>query len=169
MKHIRVLLQEGIKKRLSEVSQDEKVIGIVLRKSKKVVSLNLYPQTEFSKTDLSRVKDMCIEEQERTEKDFNGLENTKKLLEYEILKFRLEKNEYLPSLGELKEAVSFLPEINQVRKKLGLDIIQDCWFWSSTIRDKASVWVVSSNGDTFWFYWYDYCRYNIYVLAFLRK
>jgi hypothetical protein len=117
MKHIRVL-QEGIRKRLSEVSQDEKVIGIVLRKSKKVVSLNLYPPTEFSKTDLSRVKEMSIGEQEMAEKDFNGLENTKKLLEYEILKFRLEKNEYLPSLGELKEAISFLPEINQGNRHL---------------------------------------------------
>jgi hypothetical protein len=169
MKHIRVLLQQGIKKRLSEVELDEKVVGVILRKSKKVVSLNLYPPTEFSKTDLSRVKEMSIGEQEMAEKDFNGLENTKRLMKYEILKFRLEKNEYLPSLGELKEAVLFLPEINQVRKKLGLDIIQDCWFWSSTLRDKDSVWIVSSNGSTDWDYWDNYYRNNYYVLAFLRK
>lgn len=167
MKHIRVLLQEGIKKRLSEVNQDEKVVGVILRKSKKVVSLNLYPPTEFSKTDLSRVKVISIGEQERAEKDFNGYENTKRLLEYKILKFRLEKNEYLPSLGELKEAVSFLPEINLVRKKLGLDIIQDYWFWSSTLRDKDSVWFVYSDGDVDWYRWNFRC-YD-YVLAFLRK
>jgi hypothetical protein len=169
MKHIRVLLQQGIKKRLSEVELDEKVIGIILRKSKKVVSLNLYPPTEFSKTDLFRVKKMSIGEQEMAEKDFNGLENTKRLMKYEILKFRLEKNEYLPSLGELKEAVLFLPEINQVRKKLGLDIIQDCWFWSSTLRDKDSVWVVDSDGSTGWYGWYDVYRSLYCVVAFLRK
>lgn len=160
-------MQEGIKKRLSEVSQDEKVVGIILRKSKKVVSLNLYPPTEFSKTDLSRAKGISISEQEKAEKDFNGYENTKRLMKYEILKFRLEKNEYLPSLGELREAVSFLPEINLVRKKLGLDIIQNRWFWSSTLRDKDSVWIVYSDGYVYWGYW-NY-RYGYCVLAFLRK
>ena len=42
MKRIEVVIEGGIRKRLSEVKPKEKIIGVILRRSKSIVSLRTY-------------------------------------------------------------------------------------------------------------------------------
>ena len=173
MKHVRILTRGGTRKRLSEVEPGEEIIGIILRKSKKVVSLNFYLSTSFSSIpNPSCIKDMWIGELGEAEKDLCGYENTKRLLKCGILKNKLGEDEYLPSAGELKEAAACLSEINFVRRKLDLGDIHNCWLWSSTVQSRNVIWCLAiSNKDKGKIeYWFDRGPYTLIfdILTFIR-
>jgi hypothetical protein len=164
MKYVRVLVESGKRIRLNKVNPDDKVIGIMLS-SGHIVSLNLVsPDSKIFSSDFRGIKG--IEDLKKAEKDFGGKENTSKL----PLLLELKESEYIPALGELKKAVKELWKIRYVREILHLDSIpQYCWFLSSTVRNNETMWIVGSDGYTYWYSWYYYYRYCDYVLAFLRR
>ena len=146
MKRIEVVIEGGIRKRLSEVKPEEKIIGVILRRSKSIVSLRTYSPKDpypihFAK--MSRVW------REQAEIDMDGEKNTIKLKTHGLIGVSLKKNEYIPSLGQVKDALMSRDRIRYIRKKLGLpsSIPYDSWFLTSTIRDKCSVWLIHNDNN----------------------
>ena len=155
MKYVRVLLRDGTKKRVTEVGPKERVIGIVLRGSKKIVSLNTYYfSIKNSTIDFSDIIESWIGNIWDAREDVDGVKNTERFRKHELLKIKLRRNEYVPSLGELIEAVRNLKEINFVRRKFRQYIIKDCWLFSSTIKSRYKVWVLHSEVNNYaWDSW----------------
>jgi hypothetical protein len=159
--------------KIGETFKKSDIAGIVL-KSGKIISLKFH-QSPFSESQLSDYpSSRFIEDIDRAKQDMEGFENTNILALscYESglsILDRLGENEYIPSVGELSEAFSEFNRINQIRKALGLEPLPVGYYWSSTIRNRESMWVVDSDGDALWGTWYDFYRRDHYVLAFLKK
>jgi len=176
MKRIEVVIEGGIRKRLSEVKPEEKIIGVILRRSKSIISLRTYNPKDPYPTHFSKVSELWREWKEQAEIDMEGEEDTIKLKTHGLIEVSLKRNEYIPSLGQVKDALMSRDRINYVRKKLGLPSIPyDSWFLSSTIRDKCSVWLIHNdnnihNDNIFIGSWlYHNCKeHTCYILAFLK-
>ena len=168
-----IFLKDGRCIKIGETFKKSDIAGIVL-KSGKIVSLELH-QSRFSEFQLTDYPfSRFIKDTDKAKQDMEGFENTNILALscYEsglsILE-RLGENEYIPSAGELLEAFSEFDRINQIRKALGLEPLSTGYYWSSTIRNEETMWIVSSIGYTNWTNWHYYFRHSHYVLAFLRK
>ena len=168
-----IILKGGRCIKIGETFKKSDIAGIVL-KSGKIISLGLH-QSPFSESQLSDYpSSRFIEDIDKAKQDMEGFENTNILALscYESglsILDRLGENEYIPSVGELSEAFSEFNRINQIRKALGLEPLPVGYYWSSTIRNRESMWIVGSNGLTGWGYWDDCYGGSLYVLAFLRK
>ena len=168
-----IILKGGRCIKIGETFKKSDIAGIVL-KSGKIISLKFH-QSSFSESQLSDYpSSRFIEDIDKAKQDMEGFENTNILALscYESglsILDRLGENEYIPSMGELLEAFSEFDRINQIRKALGLEPLPVGYYWSSTIRNRESMWVVLSSGDASWDYWFDYYRHGNYVLAFLKK
>jgi hypothetical protein len=168
-----IILKGGRCIKIGETFKKSDIAGIVL-KSGKIISLKFH-QSPFSESQLTDYpSSRFIEDINKAKQEMEGFENTNILALscYESglsILDRLGENEYIPSVGELSEAFSEFNRINQIRKALGLEPLPVGYYWSSTIRNRESMWVVFSDGDTLWRYWYDYYGNYDYVLAFLRK
>ena len=173
IKQSNIILKGGRCIKIGETFKKSDIAGIVL-KSGKIISLKFH-QSPFSESQLSDYpSSRFIEDIDKAKQDMEGFENTNILALscYESglsILDRLGENEYIPSVGELSEAFSEFNRINQIRKALGLEPLPVGYYWSSTIRNRESIWFVYSNGLTIWGYWCDYYRNFNYVLAFLRK
>jgi hypothetical protein len=167
-----VWLKSGEQKKITDSYNKDDVVGFVL-KSGKIVSANFNPTTTvFSNDPLTEQTEQT--DFEIAKKDMNGQANTERLKKEcsgSGLKAidGLKDNEYIPSVGELSEAFSEFNRINQIRKALGLEPLPVGYYWSSTIRNRESMWIVRGGGGTHWDDWGYYCRTYDYVLAFLRK
>ena len=168
-----IILKDGRCIKIGETFKKSDIAGIVL-KCGKIISLKFH-QSPFSESQLTDYpSSRFIKDIDKAKREMEGFENTNILAlscyesELSILD-RLGENEYIPSVGELLEAFSEFNRINQIRKALGLEPLPIGYYWSSTIRNEESMWVVSSDGLVSWDYWYDYYRNNSYVLDFLRK
>ena len=168
-----IILKGGRCIKIEETFKKSDIAGIVL-KSGKIISLKFH-QSPFSESQLSDYpSSRFIEDIDKAKQDMEGFENTNILALscYESglsILDRLGENEYIPSVGELSEAFSEFNRINQIRKALGLEPLPVGYYWSSTIRNRESMWIVGSGGGVGWGYWDYYCRDGSYVLAFLRK
>lgn len=152
----KVRTKDGYKVNLEDVSDYKDILGIYTGKS--LVSLNLYYCNPLSKTNSSKFYD----NHEEALKDYDGPGNTKNLnINY------LGDHEYIPSLGELTEALMEMAEMNIVRKILGIKKISYGWFWSSTMKEKEYAWCCNSSGYYLWRYCF-YCAFGTYVLPFLE-
>ena len=152
-----IFLKDGRCIKIGETFKKSDIEGIVL-KSGKIISLNLN-QSPFSESQLSDYpSSRFIVDADKAKQDVEGFKNTNILALscYEsglsVLE-RLGENEYIPSVGELLEAFSEFDRINQIRKVLGLESLPIGYYWSSTIRNKESMWIVDSDGYTLWDYW----------------
>ena len=150
----KIKTKDGYKVSLEDVSDYKDVLGVYTSKS--LVSLNLHYKP------LSETKSYKFYDNPGAIKDYDGYENTKNL----DVKY-LGDYEYIPSLGELIEALMEMAEMNIVRKILGKKLIDYGWYWSSTMKKKECAWGYSSNGS---FKWYYYSCVNIRdcVLPFLE-
>ena len=153
----KIKTKDGYKVSLEDVSDYKDVLGVYTSRS--LVSLNLQQHNKpLSKTKSYKFYDNL----ERAREDYDGSGNTKNL----DVKY-LGDHEYIPSLGELNEALLEMAEMNIVRKILGREQITYLWFWSSTMKNKESTWICYSNGN--WGSWdYNGIWYNRYVLPFLE-
>lgn len=109
----------------------------------------------------------------KAKKDMNGYTNTKSLEKHlkdhpsiDICK-KLGEDWYIPSLEELRGALSNLLCINLTLRKLNLPIIEYRWFWSSSVKTKEYAWGCSSSGDYGRDY-YIHFGYRCCVLPFLE-
>ena len=168
-------MKDGVRKSITESPNPKDVIGIYTSTGK-IVSINLHTEyTKFSENKLTGYPtEKTFTKYEDASKDMDGQGNTNtlektckgsKLLAIEKLK----EGEYLPSLGELKEAFIELEAINLTREYLGLELIPFAWFWSSSVRDEESIWVCHSDGGCYWDDWYDYSWDFHYVRPFLSS
>lgn len=130
----KVITKDGYKVNLEDVSDYKDILGVYTDKS--LVSLNLYCEP-LSKNNSSKFYDNYKE----ALKDYGGPGNTKNF----DIKY-LRDHEYIPSLGELTEALMEMAEMNIVRKILGIEQIPYDWFWSSTIKDRECAWHCYSDG-----------------------
>ena len=167
-----VWLKSGEQKKITDSYNKDDVVGFVL-KSGKIVSANFNPTTTVFSND-PLIKQTKQTDFEIAKKDMNGQANTERLKKEcsgSGLKAidGLKDNEYLPSMGELKEAFCELESVNLSRQFLGLTLIPYIWFWTSTVKSNETMWVVDSGGYPFWDSWFGFCRDSCYVLAFLRK
>ena len=169
-----VLLKNGERVALNETIKKENVRGIVLG-SGKVISLKVR-QTPFSENKLiDYPSSRFLADIERAKKDMRGSENTDLLTlccceSGLTIMEGLGEDEYIPSVGELLEIFpSEFDKINRIRKALGLDPLPTGYYWTSSIRNEETMWVVCSDGYTHWSYWYYYFRSHYCVLAFLRE
>ena len=174
MKRIEVVIKKKKKKRLSEVKPEEKIIGVVLRRSKSIITLRTYSPKDPYPTDFSKVSELWRSYREAAEIDMEGEKNTIKLRENGLIGVSLKRNEYIPSLGQVKDALMSRYRIGLLRKKLGLPSIPyDSWFLTSTVRDKRSVWLIYND---FYFYndsigswlYHDCKEHSCHILAFLK-
>ena len=130
----KIKTKDGYKVSLEYVSDYKDVLGVYTSRS--LISLNLYCKP-LSKTKSYKFYDNL----ERAREDYDGSGNTKNL----DVKY-LGDHEYIPSLGELNEALLEMAEMNIVRKILGREQITYLWFWSSTMKDKESAWYCDGYG-----------------------
>ena len=147
--------KDGYKVSLEDVSDYKDVLGVYTSKS--LVSLELYCGP------LSETKSYKFYNGlKRALKDYDGSGNTKNL----DVKY-LGDHEYIPSLGELTEALMEMAEMNIVRKILGKNLIPYLWLWSSTINKHKGAWGYHSCGlfDNL-IYNFPFC--NGFVLPFLE-
>ena len=146
----------GYKVSLEDVPDYKDILGVYTSKS--LVSLNIHYE-HLSETKSYKFYD----DPEKAIKDYDGSGNTKNL----DVKY-LGDHEYIPSLGELTEALMETAEMNIVRKILGKEQLIHGWFWSSTMRENKSAWCCSSYG----FSGLDYScpvRLRFFVLPFLNS
>ena len=150
----KIKTKDGYKVSLKDVSDYKDVLGVYTSKS--LVSLDLYykPLSETKSCKFYDDKGKAI-------KDFDGPGNTKNL----NIKY-LRDHEYIPSFGELTEALMEMAEMNIVRKILGKEQISGLFF-SSTMKEKWYAWCCDSYGSYDWGYCY-YVGYRDYVLPFLE-
>ena len=168
-----IILKGGRCIKIGETFKKSDIAGIVL-KSGKIISLKFH-QSPFSESQLTDYpSSRFIEDINKAKQEMEGFENTNILALscYESglsILDRLGENEYIPSVGELSEAFSEFNRINQIRKALGLEPLPVGYYWSSTIRNRESMWIVDGDGCMDWLHWYDFYRDYRYVLAFLKK
>ena len=72
MKRIEVVIEGGIRKRLSEVKPEEKIIGVILRRSKSIVSLRTYNPKDPYPIHFAKVFSIWKEWKEQAEIDMEG-------------------------------------------------------------------------------------------------
>ena len=175
MKRIEVIIEGKIRKRLSEVRPDEKIIGVFLRRSKSIISLRTYNPKDPYPINFSKVPELWKNYREKAEIDMKGEENTIKLNNLRLIGVSIRRNEYIPSLGQVKDALMSRNRIGCIRKKLGLPSIPyDSWFLTSTVRDRCSVWLIRNDNNIFndafigsWLY-HNCKEHSCYILAFLK-
>ena len=147
-----IFLKDGRCIKIGETFKKNDIAGIVL-KSRKIISLKFH-QSPFSESQLSDYpSSRFIEDIDKAKQDMEGFENTNILALscYESglsILDRLGENEYIPSVGELSEVFSEFNRINQIRKALGLEPLPVGYYWSSTVRNNETMWVVRSDGYT---------------------
>lgn len=94
--------------------------------------------------------------------DYDGEENTKILVQFkdcQAAKWAKEKqphsevlNWYLPAIGEMRIAISYLPLLNKIFKLLGSKLLEeDTWCWSSSQNSSSYARYV----DTYYGYVYN--------------
>ena len=142
------------------------VLGIYVGSTDQAVGLEINLGTEFSEKELSEDYPGFIDDWDKAKADKDGEANSTLLEKHcsgsvlKALEWCRKNGGYLPSMNQLKEMSQKLLEINITRALvLGLDPIPLGWFWSSTTRNKCSVWRCYSDGLWHWLGW-DYCGYR---------
>lgn len=126
-------MKDGSKKRFTENLIKGDIVGIVLN-SKKVLSVNIY-HTKFSNFSLTNYP-----------KELNKYTKYSFSSSLTILE-SINENEYVPSITELKEIMTYQSKINFIWKKIKLkEFPRIIWFWSSTIKDENTIWVIRGRG-----------------------
>ena len=126
----KIKTKDGYKVSLEDVSDYKDVLGVYTSRS--LVSLNLQQHNKpLSETKSYKFYDNL----EKALKDYDGYGNTKDLDVKHLGDY-----EYIPSLGELTEALMEMAEMNIVRKILGKEQIIHGWFWSSTMKERECAW-----------------------------
>lgn len=151
----KIKTKDGYKVSLEDVSDYKDVLGVYTSKS--LVSLELYCGP------LSETKSYKFyDDLKRALKDYDGSGNTKNL----DVKY-LGDHEYIPSLGELTEALMEMAEMNIVRKILGKKLIPYLLFRSSTMTEKESSWCCESYG-IYSYNYHIYVGHRFHILPFLE-
>jgi hypothetical protein len=149
-------MKTGERKRFTENLIKDSIVGIVLSNNK-ILSVNIY-HTIFSKFPLMNFpKDLS----KYTKDSFSPCPD---ILEV------INKNEYIPSITELKEIIKTLPKINFIWEKINLKPIPNMiWFWSSTLKNDNTVWMIRTNGDIYYGDYDIYGDFHGYVLCLLKN
>ena len=81
--------------------------------------------------------------------DWNGKDNTEHLKRHGLNPdIVLEDGQYIPSMGEMLFIFTHRKEINEAMVKANADIIDDCWYWTSTEYSATHAWYLTlSYGD----------------------
>lgn len=155
-----ILLKDGRYVKLGETFKKEDIKGIVL-KSGKIISTRIFFNTYFSDLSLHEFPSYRFAgELSLAKRDIRGYENTNLLAlncydsGLSVLDY-LKDDEYIPAVGELRDALLEFgsDRIIQIRETLNLEnlvITSFNHFWSSSIRDKDSVWTVTGDGEISW-------------------
>ena len=149
-----ILLKNGSIQNITEDFDPQEVIGICVTPERILAKDIFLGEVKFSSSPLMYWNNTYSSSKDAY-KDLSGKENCRNLkrrYKYNNLQAIEKASElggYLPSLGELHEALTNLLGINFTRKKLGLPIIPLChWFWTSTIRDAETIWRGNGYGDS---------------------
>lgn len=163
-----LLLKNGRRVHWSPDLNPNEVKGIFVYDSQ-AIGLEIY-ESKFSSKILQGLLDRAHNIDEAI-KDFTGKERTKILREKnphaEILE-KLSEDSYIPSCGELMEALKNSLLINITRKALGLKVIDEYKrLWSSTPFGDINMWNVLPY--RFYNNYYNFCWAKNYVLIFLNS
>ncbi len=99
--------------------------------------------------------DYCYQRQElHALDDFDGKDNTRHLKRHGDFAFKLEDDEWIPSLGELALIFKHKDSLNKALAYIGADeFADDDFYWSSTEHGAYVAWLVSfSSGNVYNYY-----------------